>query len=272
MTLGTTTQQTARNAAAPAVDTVALWQAYKARNDASARERLIHKYTYLAKHVVDRLGLRPSGWLSQEDLVSHALMGLIDAIEKFDPARGVRFETYAVTRIRGAVLDMLRALDWVPREMRRRENELKNALTTLEARLGRPADDLETAAFLGWSYDEYQETVSSVSQSTVLSLDAYIADSGDESLDPLECLGYGADDPERHAQRQERRRVLVDGIESLNEQERTVIALYYYEDMTLKEIGAVLNVSESRVCQIHTKAIWRLQGRLERQKDALQAA
>jgi RNA polymerase sigma factor for flagellar operon FliA len=253
-------------------DVIGFWQAYKDDGDTEARERLIDHYVYLAKHVVDRLGLRPSGWLGYDDLVSHAVLGLIDAVEKFDYSRGVRFETYAVTRIRGAVLDMLRALDWVPRDMRRRENEVKAAMTTLEASLGRPAEDSEVAAMLGCSLEEYHSMIASVSQSNVLSLDAYIADSGDESLDPLESLGYHSDDPARRAERQDRKRLLVEGVESLGEQERTVVALYYFEDMTLKEIGAVLNVSESRVCQIHTKAIWRLQGKLERQKDALRAA
>lgn len=253
-------------------DCAGLWIDFKDAGDPEARERLIDHYVYLAKHVVDRLGLRPSGWLGYDDLVSHAVLGLIDAIEKFDPARGVRFETYAVTRIRGAVLDMLRALDWVPRDMRRRENELKAAMTSLEADLGRPAEDHEIANRLGCSIEDYREVLAAVSQSNVLSLDAYIADSGDESLDPLECLGYHSDDPARHAERQDRKRVLVEGIEALGDQERTVITLYYFDDMTLKEIGAVLNVSESRVCQIHTKAIWRLQGKLERQREALRAA
>lgn len=253
-------------------DMLALWQALKDRGDADARERLINHYVYLAKHVVDRLGMRPCGWLGYDDLVSHAILGLIDAIEKFDPSRGVRFETYAVTRIRGAVLDMLRALDWVPRDMRRRENEVKAAMTNLEAKLGRPAEDHEIANHLGCTLEEYYETLASASQSNVLSLDAYISESGDESLDPLECLGYHNEDPARHAERQDRKRVLVEGIEALGDQERTVIALYYFEDMTLKEIGAVLNVSESRVCQIHTKAIWRLHGKLERQRESLRAA
>lgn len=265
-----TSHRTATRCTKP--DCVGLWQDYKDAGDQGARERLIDHYVYLAKHVVDRLGLRPSGWLGYDDLVSHAVLGLIDAVEKFDPARGVRFETYAVTRIRGAVLDMLRALDWVPRDMRRRENELKAAMTALEADLGRPAEDHEVAARLGCTVEEFHEVLAAVSQSNVLSLDAYIADSGDESLDPLECLGYHSDDPARHAERQDRKRVLVEGIEALGDQERTVIALYYFEDMTLKEIGAVLSVSESRVCQIHTKAIWRLQGKLERQREALRAA
>lgn len=251
------------------VDVVSLWQAYKTRRDDAARERLIHHYHYLARHVVDRLGIRPSGWLGYDDLVSHAVMGLIDALEKFDTSRGVRFETYAVTRIRGAVLDMLRALDWVPREMRRRENELKSAMITLESELGRPAEDAELAAHLGWALPEVAETMSSLSQGAVLSLDSYVTDCGDEDLNPLESLGYHHDDPVRHTQRSERRRFLVEAIETLNEQERTVLALYYFEDLTLKEIGAVLAVSESRVCQIHTKAIWRLQGKLARREGDL---
>lgn len=250
-------------------DAVALWQAFKDRRDSRARECLVNRYVYLARHVVDRLGLRPCGWLGYEDLLSHAVLGLIDAIEKFDPARGVRFETYAVTRIRGSVLDMLRSLDWVPREMRRRENELKSALNELEARLGRPVGNDEVARELGWAVEEVEAVLESVTQSAVLSLDAYIAERGDEDLDPLESLGYNSEDPIRHAQRQERRRVLVEAIEHLNRQEQTVLALYYFEDMTLREIGAVLNVSESRVCQIHTKAIWRLQCALESQKETL---
>jgi RNA polymerase sigma factor for flagellar operon FliA len=229
----------------------------------------VDRYVYLAKHVVDRLGLRPCGWLGYEDLLSHAMLGLIDAIDKFDPARGVRFETYAVTRIRGSVLDMLRALDWVPREMRRRENELKAAVNDLEAKLGRPAENGELAEHLGWETEDVERVLESVTQSAVLSLDAYMAESGDEDLDPLENLGYTTEDPVRHAQKSERRRLLVNAIENLNTQEQTVLALYYFEDMTLKEIGAVLAVSESRVCQIHTKAIWRLQAALETHRETL---
>jgi RNA polymerase sigma factor for flagellar operon FliA len=267
MPLGTRTRHTP-----PAADAVALWQAFKDRRDPQARECLVNRYVYLARHVVDRLGLRPCGWLGYEDLLSHAMLGLIDAIEKFDPARGVRFETYAVTRIRGSVLDMLRALDWVPRDMRRRENELKSALNELEARLGRPVGNAEVAAELGWTVEDVEAVLESVTQSAVLSLDSYISERGDEDLDPLENLGYNSEDPIRHAQRQERRRVLVEAIERLNEQEQTVLALYYFEDLTLREIGEVLNVSESRVCQIHTKAIWRLQSALEGQKEALRNA
>lgn len=250
-------------------DAAPLWRAWSRRRDGLTRERLIRHYTYLAKHVVDRLGLRPAGWLGQEDLLSHAVMGLIDAIEKFDPARGVRFETYAVTRIRGAVLDMLRALDWIPRETRRRENELKAALTAIEAETGRPATDHQAAERLGWDMDDYYATLTSATRGGILSLDVYVAECGDEDLDPLESLGYTSEDPARHAEKQERRRLLVDAIESLNQQERTVLSLYYFEDMTLKEIGATLSVSESRVCQVHTKAIWRLQGKLARHQEAL---
>lgn len=251
------------------VDSHVLWREYKTDGDAAARAHLIERYTHLARHVVDRLGLHPCGWLSTEDLLSHALIGLMDAIEKFDLDRGVRFETYAVTRIRGAVLDMLRALDWVPREMRRRENELKAAAIALEHRLGRPAEDREMMEALGWTAEEYQEALGSSVQGAMLSLDSYLTDGGDEALDPLECLGYDDGNPMRHAQRQERRRLLVEAIETLNDQERTVMALYYFEDLTLREIGAVLEVSESRVCQIHTKAIWRLQGKLARYEEAL---
>lgn len=250
-------------------DLTPLWRAWSLRHDGVSRERLIRHYTYLAKHVVDRLGLRPAGWLGQEDLVSHAVMGLIDAIEKFDPARGVRFETYAVTRIRGAVLDMLRSLDWIPRETRRRENELKATLTAIEAEMGRPAEDHEAAERLGWTMDDYYEILTSATRGGILSLDVYMAECGEEDVDPLESLGYTTEDPVRHAEKQERRRLLVDAIESLNQQERTVLSLYYFDDMTLKEIGATLNVSESRVCQVHTKAIWRLQGKLARHQEAL---
>lgn len=238
-----------------------LWREYKQNNSEQAREKLISEYAYLAKYAVDRLNLSPSGAVSYEDLIGHAVVGLIDAIEKFDTQRQVKFETYALLRIRGEVIDVIRSLDWAPRSVRRHESTLREVYARLEMELQRPPSDSEVASHLGIEVSELEKILCDVGQSAVFSLDEIISCGGD-------ILASGEDnefgDPADCAQRSEQKRLLAKSIEELPERERTVVALYYYENLTQKEIAAVLGVTESRVCQIHTKAVLRLSGKLSR--------
>ena len=237
-----------------------LWREYKINGSEQAREGLITEYAYLAKYAVDRLNLSPSGALGYEDLVGHAVVGLIDAIEKFDPDRNVKFETYALTRIRGEVIDIIRSLDWTPRSVRKNETVLRDAYARLEMQFKRPPTDNEVANYLDIEVVEFEKILTDVGQSALLSLDEMIASGGDI----LARADDEYDDPASCAERSDQKRQLAKAIDELPEREKQVVALYYYENLTQKEIAAVLGVTESRVCQIHTKAVLRLSGKLSR--------
>jgi RNA polymerase sigma factor for flagellar operon FliA len=245
-----------------------LWRDYKTTGCERARERLIEEYAYLAKYAVDRLNLSPSGALSREDLIGHAIVGLIDAVEKFDPGRNVKFETYALSRIRGEVIDVIRSLDWAPRSVRKYEIMLRDAYARLEMELDRPPNDDEVARYLGVDVAEVERMLALVAQSALLSLDETIASGGDVTAPN----GFQGDDPASSAERSEQKRLLAEAINALPDRERMVISLYYYDNLTQKEIAEVLGVTESRVCQIHTKAVLRLQGKLARTSAAFALA
>lgn len=248
-----------------------LWRRYKSRNDPQAREQIILAYAHLAKYIVDRMPVRPSPVMSYDDLLGHAIVGLIDAVERFDPARDVKFETYAVVRIRGAVLDALKSLDWIPRSVRASEHKLRDVLANLEARLGRPATDEEIADAMGMGIDELNEMLADVGQSAIMSLEELLV-RGEESLaDP--GLAPGDDyDPVVAAEIEERKQLLAKAVGELPDKEKLVISLYYNEGLTLKEIAKVLGVTESRACQLHSKAVVRLHGKLARHEELLLAA
>ncbi len=250
-----------------------LWRRYKRHADPEARERLILAYAYLARYVVDRMPVRPSAVTSRDDLVSHAVVGLIDAVEKYDPSRDVKFETYAITRIRGAVLDALKSLDWMPRSLRSAEQELKRVFAGLEASLGRAATDAEVAEELRITLDELHERLSEVGQSALLSFEELMIYGEENSGLAGLCSRPDPDsDPLLSAEIGERTRLLASAISQLPEKEKLVISLYYNDGLTLKEIAAVLGVSESRVCQMHSKAVVRLHGKLLRHAELLTAA
>jgi RNA polymerase sigma factor for flagellar operon FliA len=237
-----------------------LWREYKLNGSEQARDGLITEYAYLAKYAVDRLNLSPSGALGYEDLIGHAVIGLIDAIEKFDPERNVKFETYALTRIRGEVIDVIRSLDWTPRSVRKNETILRDAYARLEMQFKRPPTDTEVAQYLEIEVTELEKMLADAGQSALLSLDEMIASGGDILADSESEF----DDPASCAERADQKRLLVKSIDELPDREKQVVALYYYENLTQKEIAAVLGVTESRVCQIHTKAVLRLSGKLSR--------
>jgi RNA polymerase sigma factor FliA len=246
-----------------------LWQLYKTRNDAQAREQLILAYAYLAKYVVDRMPLRPSAVVSYDDMLGHAIVGLIDAVEKFDIHREIKFETYAVTRIRGSVLDALKNLDWMPRSMRSSEHKLRDVMVSLEAELGRPANDAELALAMGVSSDDLDKLFTDMGQSAVLSLEEMLG-YGEENGSEIDVPSVATDsDPVVATSLQHRTRFLAKAVGELPEKEKLIVSLYYNEGLTFKEIAKVLGVTESRICQLHSKAVLRLNGKLARHKDLL---
>jgi len=245
-------------------ETQRLWQQYIDGRSADVRRTLIESYAPLARYVVDRLNLRPGAALEYDDLLSQAVVGLIDAVDRFDPTRGIKFETYAYYRIRGAVMDMLRELDWLPRSIRQREAQLSLAYAALESRLGRPPTDAELARHLGLTIDQLDTLAQEVALQTMQSLDETVASHawdtatvGDVVADP------SAPSPEDELERQAEREMIARAIEDLPDAERTVVTLYYYEGLTLKEIGQVMGVTESRACQVHGKAMLRLRARVQ---------
>lgn len=247
-----------------------LWLRYKATGDADLRERLILHYSPLVKYVAGRVGMGLPASVDQADFVSYGVFGLIDAIEKFDPERATKFEPYAIRRIRGAIIDELRALDWIPRSVRAKARAIERAYSELEGRLLRHPTDSEVASQLGLELDDLHSTFSQLSMSNVLALDELLATSvertGGVSLgDTIEDTT--AEDPVDAFETRETRQRLARAIENLPEREKTVVTLYYFEGLTLAEIGHVLGVSESRVCQIHTKSVLQLRAKLSDPRD-----
>jgi RNA polymerase sigma factor for flagellar operon FliA len=241
-----------------------LWSQYKTKRDPAIRDKFIRQYAPLVKYVAGKVAASMPNTVEFEDLVGFGVFGLLDAIEKFDPDKNVKFKTYAVTRIRGAIFDELRSIDWVPRSVRQKTKEIEEAIVNLEAKFGRPVTDLEVASSLGVSEDDFLKTMLKISSTSVLSL-SDVWYSGDESdkISIGESIESPASmNPDSTVEREEVKRVIVQAINDLPEKEKKVLVLYYYEDLTLKEIGQVLEVTESRVSQLHTKAILRLRAKL----------
>ena len=245
-------------------DTQSLWLELRRTNDKGIRDRLILTYAPLVKYVAGRLGSGLPAHVDEGDLVSYGLLGLIGAIERYDPARDIKFETYAISRIKGAIIDELRALDWVPRSVRSRAREIERAIAELEAKLGTAPDDAQIAAKIGISVDELEESLTDISRSSIAALDELWSVSGEGDqvslMDTIEDT-QGVR-PQEALDETEMREALADAIARLPEREKLVVTLYYYEELTLREIGEVLGVTESRVSQLHTKAVLRLRSRL----------
>ena len=240
------------------------WDVYKRTADGDAREKLILHYAPLVKYVASRVASGLPSSVDQHDLVSYGMFGLIDALEKFEPGRGNKFETYAIPRIKGAIIDELRAMDWVPRSVRFKARELEKAQADLEAMLKRQPNEEELADRLGMSRRELHEMVSQISFVSVLALDEVVSAGSDrgESVALIDTLADKGIDPTWGVESQETRGMLAAAINSLSEREKIVVTLYYFEGLTLAEIGEILGVTESRVCQIHTKAVGGLRGQL----------
>jgi RNA polymerase sigma factor for flagellar operon FliA len=241
-----------------------LWAAYRRDGHHAARDELILRYAPLVQYVAGRLGVGLPSHVERADLVSYGIFGLIDAVERFDPDRGCRFETYAIARIKGNILDELRSLDWVPRSVRAKARSIDRALARLEAKLHRSPSDAELADALGMNDGQLRQALSQVSLMSLVTFDAAIgvAASDDQPLTVGDTLADGDDDPLAAVELAELRRSLADAIERLSERERVVVSLYYHDGLTLAEIGEVLGVTESRACQIHAKAVSRLRIRM----------
>ena len=242
-----------------------LWRRYKDHDDPAARDRLILTYAPLVKYVAGRMNSHLPGHVEESDLISYGLMGLIGAVQRFDPGRQVKFETYAVARIKGSIIDELRSLDWVPRSVRARSREIERKATELEHKLQRAPTDEELAAALGMELADFQAAITQISNSSIIALDeTWSVSSGGEPLSLIDTIGDSRpNNPIDLLEVTELRDTLADAIAKLPEREKIVVALYYYDGLTLREIGEVLGVTESRVSQLHTKAILRLKGRLQ---------
>jgi len=246
---------------------VALWRSYGESCDHDQRDRLVLHYAPLVKYVAGRVGTGLPAHVDVADLIQSGIFGLVDAIEKFEPERGLKFETYAMQRIRGAILDDLRSQDWVPRSVRSRARDVERALERLGAKLQRTPTDRELAAELKIGLAELRELYGQLQLTSVVALDELIApNKGGSSL--AESLpDEGAEDPIASLVDQDSRRQLADAIAQLAERDRVVVTLYYFENLTLAEIGKVLGVTESRVCQLHTRAVLRLRTKLNEQTE-----
>jgi RNA polymerase sigma factor for flagellar operon FliA len=248
-----------------AEDTTALWREYRRTGDKGIRDRLILTYAPLVKFVAGRLGSGLPAHVDENDLVSYGLLGLIGAIERYEPERHIKFETYAIARIKGSIIDELRAMDWVPRSVRSRAREIERAIAQLEAQLHRAPTDEEIAAKLGLTVEELDDSLTDISRSSIAALDelwTISSGSGDQValIDTIEDTQ--GPEPQSVLDQTEMREAIAESISRLPEREKIVITLYYYEELTLREIGEVLGVTESRVSQLHTKAILRLKARL----------
>lgn len=240
------------------IDLDQIWQRWFDQRDPWARDRLIVHYSPLVKFVAGRVGAGLPSSVDSGDLVSAGVFGLIDAVERFDPERGVKFETFAVPRIRGAVFDGLRALDWVPRSVRSRAREVEGAFTELEGRHGRAPTDEELAVHLKITDTEFRKWLASIASTTVGPLDRALV----AGAEPRPLSGDVPDSPAALVEEREVRRLVKGEVRRLPEREKLVLSLYYDEGLTLAEIGTVLGVTESRVSQIHTKAVLHLRARL----------
>lgn len=237
-----------------------LWDDYARLRTADLREKLILEYAPLVKVVAGRLSMYLGYNVEYEDLVSYGVFGLIDAIDKFDTGKEVKFETYASLRIRGAILDQIRKMDWIPRTIRQRQKQIDTAIKELEQKNGKPATDAELAAYIGISEDEFLDWQNQVKADNVISLNEYLEQGNDISSD--KGMSSGFDTPEGVIERSELKDMLEQALELLTEKEKKVILLYYYEELTLKEISRVLEVSESRVSQLHTKALQKMKTKM----------
>lgn len=245
-----------------------IWKNYSETKDPATRERLIIEYAHLIKFVAGRLSIYFGSNVEYDDLVGFGVFGLIDAIEKFDVKKGVKFETYASLRIRGSIIDSIREMDWVPRSLRQKNKELERLYWEVENEMGHAASDKEMADRIGISVEEFHKLLSDVNVSSMVSLEEFLEQNYEIGFD---FQGGSRDDkPESYIEKSEMKDILADAINKLPEKEKTVISLYYFDELTLKEISAIMKVSESRISQLHTKAILRMRGKLARHRTLIQ--
>lgn len=239
-----------------------LWDEYAKSKSPEIRENIILEYAPLVKVVAGRLSMYLGYNVEYEDLVSYGIFGLIDAIDKFDSLKDVKFETYASLRIRGAILDQIRKMDWIPRTIRQKQKKIDTAIKEIETKYGRSAKDEEIATSLGISEDEYLEWQSQMKITNVVSLNEFLEQGSEVPNEANRTKSSHFDSPEEVLEKDELKKILAEALELLTEKERKVILLYYYEDLTLKEISNILEVSESRISQLHTRALQKMKGKL----------
>lgn len=248
-----------------------LWRLYRKSKDPQIRERLVTQYAPLVKYVAGKLAVGMPSNVEFDDLVGYGVFGLLDAIEKYDPDQKTQFKTYAVQRIHGAIIDELRSLDWVPRSVRTRARQIEGVVQDLEVTLGRPASDDEIAKELGMSPKQFDKEMTKISGTSILSLnDVWYQGEDNDKVSIADSIESPTTlNPDTIVEKDEIKRVIVESIGELPDKEKKVLVLYYYEDLTLKEIGQVLEVTESRVSQLHTKAVMRLRSKLTNVKKGL---
>lgn len=239
-----------------------LWTEYDKSRTPELREKIILEYAPLVKLVAGRLSMYLGYNVEYDDLVSYGIFGLIDAIDKYDYAKEVKFETYASLRIRGAILDQIRKMDWIPRTIRQKQKRIDAVCKDIETRLGRSATDEEIASELGISDEEYLEWQSQMKITNVVSLNEYMEQGAEVPAEGNQFTTSRFDSPEENIEKEELKKVLEESLEQLTEKEKKVILLYYYEDLTLKEISNVLEVSESRISQLHTRALQKMKTKM----------
>jgi RNA polymerase sigma factor for flagellar operon FliA len=232
---------------------------------AENREEVIIRYSPMIKYVANRIAMRLPPHIEVDDLISVGVLGLMDAISKYDSSRGAKFKTYAEFRVRGAILDELRAMDWVPRSIRQKASSVDKVVQSLQVKLSRSPEDQEVAKEMGVSLEQFHATLNETKSIPVFSLDDLgIAKDSGEQQSLLDCLAGKADaDPQTQIRLIELKEIIAKAIDTLPEKERLMVSLYYYEELTMKEIGAVLEITESRVSQIHSKAVYRLRTKLK---------
>jgi len=243
----------------------AAWRDYKDSGSSPARDLLILQFSPLVKYVAGRVAVGLPANIDQADLISYGIFGLIDAIDKYDQSRGIKFETYAISRIRGAIIDELRAIDWVPRSVRAKARQVEKAYSALENRLKRPPSDAEIAEEMGITVPELTAIYTQLSNVSLIALDELMSSDGErgDKMSLVETLeDTKTENPVDAFETEEMKGILTDSINRLPEREKVVITLYYYEGLTLAEIGQVLGVTESRICQMHTKAVLALRGKI----------
>ena len=229
------------------------------------REEVIKKYSPMIKYVANRIAMRLPPHIEVDDLISVGVLGLMDAISKYDSSRGAKFKTYAEFRVRGAILDELRSMDWVPRSIRQKASQVDKVVVALQSKLRRQPEDEEVAKEMGLSLDQFHNTLNETKSIPIFSLeDLGIEKESGEQQSLLDCLAGKADaDPQTQIRLIELKEIIAKAIDALPEKERLMVSLYYYEELTMKEIGAVLDITESRVSQIHSKAVYRLRTKLK---------
>ncbi|MBD5519680.1 MAG: FliA/WhiG family RNA polymerase sigma factor [Lachnospiraceae bacterium] len=239
-----------------------LWEEYGKTKSTEVREKIILEYAPLVKMVAGRLSMYLGYNVEYEDLVSYGVFGLIDAIDKFDALKDVKFETYASLRIRGAILDQIRKMDWIPRTIRQKQKKIDAAIREIETKYGRSATDEEIAENLGITNDEYVDWQSQMKVTNVVSLNEFLEQGSEIPTDNSYNRSSQFDGPEEVIERDELKNILTESLELLTEKEKKVIVLYYYEELTLKEISSILEVSESRISQLHTRALQKMREKL----------